>query len=56
MSMATHGFGFFGCGMIAELFPEAINEIEGARVVAAFDKNGEIAAKIATMAGDDCRV
>ena len=35
--MATHGFGIIGCGMIAEFHTRAINEIEGARVVAAFE-------------------
>jgi UDP-N-acetyl-2-amino-2-deoxyglucuronate dehydrogenase len=35
--MANHGFGIVGCGMIAEYHVRAINEIEGARVIAAFD-------------------
>src|SRR3954452_16886537 len=54
--MATHGFGFVGCGMIAECHTKAINEIEGARVVAAFDQFKASAEKIAKMAGGDCRV
>ena len=32
-SMAKHGFGIIGCGMIAEFHTRAINEIENARVV-----------------------
>ena len=35
--MAQHGFGIVGCGMIAEFHTQAINEIPGARVVAAYD-------------------
>lgn len=38
--MAQHGFGIVGCGMIAEYHVRAINEIEGAQVVAAFDTSG----------------
>src|SRR5438105_4230365 len=55
-SMATHGFGFVGCGMIAEFHTKAINEIEGARVVAAYDMYAPSAEKIAKLAGGDCRV
>ena len=54
--MARHGFGIIGCGMIAEFHTRAINEIEGARVVAVcdqFEANGD---KIAKLAGGDCRV
>src|SRR5258706_6140158 len=54
--MATHGFGFVGCGMIAEFHTKAINEIEGARVVAAFDQFEASAVKIAKLARGDCRV
>src|SRR3954454_18429064 len=54
--MATHGVGFVGCGMIAEFHTKAINEIEGARVVAAFDQFEASAVKIAKMAGGDCKV
>jgi UDP-N-acetyl-2-amino-2-deoxyglucuronate dehydrogenase len=54
--MATHGFGFVGCGMIAEFHTKAINEIPGARVVAAFDMFKPSAEKIAKMAGTDCKV
>jgi len=54
--MATHGFGFVGCGMIAEFHTKAINEIAGARVVAAFDKFPASADKIAKLAGGDCKV
>jgi UDP-N-acetyl-2-amino-2-deoxyglucuronate dehydrogenase len=48
--MATHGFGFVGCGMIAEFHTKAINEIDGARVVAAYDQYVPGAEKIARMA------
>src|SRR3954463_6325732 len=54
--MATHGFGFVGCGMIAEFHTRAINEIEGARVVAAYDKFPASAEKIAKLAGGGCQV
>src|SRR3954466_4676885 len=54
--MATHGFGFVGCGMIAEFHTKAINEIKGARVVAAFDQFEASAVKIAKLAGGDCKV
>src|SRR5258707_9888005 len=54
--MATHGFGFVGCGMIAEFHTKAINEIEGARVMAAYDKFPASAEKIAKMAGGGCQV
>ncbi len=37
--MAQHGFGIIGCGMIAEFHTRAINEIENARVVAAWSRN-----------------
>jgi UDP-N-acetyl-2-amino-2-deoxyglucuronate dehydrogenase len=53
--MARHGFGFVGCGMIAEFHTRAINEIPDARVVAAFDRHPANADKIAGMAGGDCR-
>ena len=54
--MPQHGFGIVGCGMIAEYHTLAINEIEGARVVAAFSRSASNGAKIATLAGGDCRV
>jgi UDP-N-acetyl-2-amino-2-deoxyglucuronate dehydrogenase len=37
--MPEHGFGIVGCGMIAEFHTRAINDIEGARVVAAFSRS-----------------
>src|SRR5689334_5926511 len=55
--MATHGFGIVGCGMIAEFHTKAINEIEGARVLAAFSRSEKNGAKIAGMAaGGECKV
>ena len=54
--MASHGFGIIGCGMIAEFHTRAINEIEGARVVAAFSRSEANGAKIARMAGGTCTV
>ncbi len=54
--MANHGFGIIGCGMIAEFHTRAINEIEGAQVVAAWSRNPANGAKIAAMAGGDCAV
>jgi len=54
--MATHGFGIIGCGMIAEFHTRAINDIEGARVVAAFSRSQTNGAKIAALAGGDCVV
>lgn len=53
--MANHGFGIIGCGMIAEFHTRAIQEIAGARVAAVFDTVPERAAKIAALAGGDCR-
>jgi UDP-N-acetyl-2-amino-2-deoxyglucuronate dehydrogenase len=52
--MAKHGFGLIGCGMIAEFHTRAINEIENARVVAAFSRNPANAQKIAGMASGGC--
>ncbi len=52
--MAGHGFGIIGCGMIAEFHTKAINEIPGARVVAACDTISASAEKIAKLAGGDC--
>ena len=49
--MAQHGFGIVGCGMIAEFHTRAINEIAGARVVAACSRIRANAEKIAGMAG-----
>ena len=54
--MAQHGFGIVGCGMIAEFHTRAINEIPGARVVAACSRNRANAEKIAGMAGGDCQI
>jgi predicted dehydrogenase len=54
--MARHGFGIIGCGMIAEFHTRAINEIPGARVVAAYSRNPENGAKIAGLAEGGCRV
>jgi predicted dehydrogenase len=48
--MAKHGFGFVGCGMIAEFHTKAVNEIPDARVVAAYDVYAPSAEKIAKMA------
>lgn len=53
--MAKHGFGLIGCGMIAEFHTRAIQEIEGSRVVAVYDTVPERSAKIAAMAGADCK-
>ena len=54
--MARHGFGIIGCGMIAEYHTRAINEIDGAQVVAAFSRSETNGAKIEHLAGGDCRV
>lgn len=54
--MSNHGFGIIGCGMIAEYHTKAINEIEGAKVVAAFSRSEANGAKIANLAGGDCKV
>jgi UDP-N-acetyl-2-amino-2-deoxyglucuronate dehydrogenase len=54
--MANHGFGIIGCGMIAEFHTRAINEIEGARVVAACTGNPANGAKIAGLAEGGCEV
>ena len=56
--MATHGFGIVGCGMIAEFHARAVNEIPGARIVAAFSRSEANGAKIAALAAEkgDCRV
>lgn len=53
-----HGFAIVGCGMIAEYHTRAINEIEGARVVAAYSRNPANGAKIASLAAvkGDCPV
>lgn len=48
--MPDHGFGIIGCGMIAEFHTKAINDIDGARVVAAFSRSPENGRKIAGMA------
>jgi predicted dehydrogenase len=54
--MSKHGFGIVGCGMIAEFHTRAINEIAGARVVAAFSRSEANGAKIADLAGGGCQV
>jgi UDP-N-acetyl-2-amino-2-deoxyglucuronate dehydrogenase len=54
--MAKHGFGIIGCGMIAEFHTKAINEIEGSRVVAAFSRSEQNGAKIAKLAGGECKI
>lgn len=54
--MPRHGFGIVGCGMIAEYHTSAINEIEGAQVLAAYSRNPQNGAKIAGMAGAQCQV
>jgi predicted dehydrogenase len=54
--MAEHGFGIIGCGMIAEYHTRAINEIKGARVVAAWSRNPVNGEKIARLADGDCRI
>ena len=48
--MSEHGFGLIGCGMIAEFHARAINEIPGARVVAAFSRNLANGRKVAEIA------
>ncbi|MDG3003125.1 Gfo/Idh/MocA family protein [Paludisphaera mucosa] len=54
--MAEHGIGIIGCGMIAEYHTRAINEIDGARVVAAYSRTRMNAEKVAGLAGHDCRI
>jgi predicted dehydrogenase len=54
--MAEHGFGIIGCGMIAEFHTRAINDIPGARVVAAYSRNPANAEKIAGMAHRECQI
>src|SRR5271170_2687099 len=54
--MNTHGFGIIGCGMIAEFHTRAINEIENARVVAAWSRNSANGAKIARLAKGGCAI
>ncbi len=54
--MAQHGFGIIGCGMIAEFHTRAINEIENARVVAAWSRNPTNGEKIAQMAEGGCAI
>jgi UDP-N-acetyl-2-amino-2-deoxyglucuronate dehydrogenase len=54
--MANHGFGIIGCGMIAEFHTRAINEIEGASVVAAYSRSEANGAKIREMADGPCTV
>jgi predicted dehydrogenase len=54
--MTQHGFGLIGCGMIAEYHTLAINEIPGARVVAAYSRDLSRAEKIAAMAHGKCQV
>ncbi len=56
--MSHHGFGIIGCGMIAEFHTRAINDIAGARVVAAYSRTPSNGAKIAEMASakGECRI
>lgn len=54
--MAQHGFGIIGCGMIAEFHTQAINDIENARVVAAYSRSRQNAEKIVGMAGHSCTI
>ena len=54
--MAEHGFGIIGCGMIAEFHTRAINEIDEARVVAAWSRNPANGAKIAGLAEGGCPI
>ena len=53
-----HGFGIVGCGMIAEYHTRAVNEIPGARVVAAYSRSEANGAKIAALAAEkgECRI
>lgn len=50
------GFGLVGCGMIAEYHARAIGEIDGSSVVAAFSRSPANGAKIASIAGPDCKI
>ena len=54
--MAQHGIGIIGCGMIAEFHTRAINEIENARVVAAWSRNTANGEKIAQLADGGCAI
>jgi predicted dehydrogenase len=54
--MTQHGFGIVGCGMIAEFHTRAINEIENARVVAAYSRRRANAEKIAQMTDGGCEL
>jgi UDP-N-acetyl-2-amino-2-deoxyglucuronate dehydrogenase len=54
--MTPHGFGIIGCGMIAEFHTRAINEIENARVVAAWSRNQANGEKIAKLARGGCQI
>ena len=54
--MADHGFGIIGCGMIAEYHARAINEIPGAKILAAFSRSPENGAKIQGIAEGGCQV
>jgi UDP-N-acetyl-2-amino-2-deoxyglucuronate dehydrogenase len=46
-----YGFAIVGCGMIAEFHTNAINEIDDARVLAAYSHSTANGAKIAALAG-----
>ena len=48
--MYNHHIGVVGCGMIAEYHARAINEIEGARVAAAYSRSPENGSKVAGIA------
>lgn len=54
--MRAHKFGIIGCGMIAEFHTRAINEIEGAEVVAAYSRVRANAEKIAALSNADCAI
>jgi predicted dehydrogenase len=54
--MAEHGFGIIGCGMIAEFHTRAINDLENARVVAAYSRSRENAEKIQRLATGGCEI
>ncbi len=51
-----HNFALVGCGMIAEYHTRAINEIEGAAVVAAYSRNRANAEKIAGLSKAPCEI
>src|SRR5579863_5765230 len=50
--MSRIGFGIVGCGIIAGFHARAINDIRGAKTVAAFTSNPENGKKIVEIAGE----